>query len=242
MNAELSLDKSVGQLVAEHPARSRVFEKLGIDYCCGGKLALGEACARKSLDPKHVLAELESADSQAMLQDGPDPTAISLTELCEHIVARHHEYLRTELPRIAQMSNKVASRHGDHYPWLIELDAVFKALEEELTLHMMKEEQILFPAIRDLEAGRPAQSSCGGHLAAPIAMMEHEHDDAGRALERMRELSGGYKPPADACNTFLALLDALAVLETDLHQHIHKENNVLFPKAMALVPDRVLKN
>lgn len=236
MTTTLHPQTTVGQLVAERPARSRVFEKLGIDYCCGGKLPLAEACSRKGLDAASVLATLSAMEELGAGDDErePSPLTMTMTELCDHIEATHHAYLRREMPRLDFMTNKVASRHGEHFPWLFELAEVYQGLQNELTAHMMKEEQILFPAIRDLEAGRPPQSPCGAHLDGPIAVMEHEHDNAGRALERMRELSGDYTPQAEACNTFRAMLDALAELEADMHRHVHKENNVLFPRAQAL--------
>lgn len=240
MTTTLHPQTTVGQLVAERPARSRVFEKLGIDYCCGGKLPLAEACSRKGLDAASVLATLEAIESLGAdaAEREPSPLALSLTELCDHIEATHHAWLREEMPRLDFMTNKVASRHGEHSPWLYELAEVYQELQAELTAHMMKEEQILFPAIRDLEAGRPSQTPCGGHLQGPISVMEHEHDNAGRALERMRELSSDYTPPPQACNTFRAMLDALAELEADMHRHVHKENNVLFPRALAAFGSR----
>lgn len=233
MTTTLTPEKTVGQLVAERPSRSRVFEKLGIDYCCGGKLPLADACSRKGLDAATVLAMLEATEGNAGdAPEGPSPLDMSLTELCDHIERKHHDYLREELPRLEFMTHKVAKVHGENWPWLIELAQVFDALNAELTTHMMKEEQVLFPAIRDLEAGRVPQSSCGSHLEGPISMMEHEHDNAGQALARMNELSGGYQPPEDACNTFRAMLDSLAELEQDMHRHVHKENSILFPKAL----------
>jgi regulator of cell morphogenesis and NO signaling len=233
MSTTLTSEKTVGQLVAERPARSRVFEKLGIDYCCGGKLSLADACARKKLDAATVLAMLEATeDNVETASHEPDPLSMSLTELCDHIESTHHAYLREELPRLEFMTHKVAKVHGENWPWLIELVGVFDALNEEMTSHMMKEDQVLFPAIRDLEAGKPSQSPFGGRLEGPISMMEHEHESAGRALTRMNELSDGYTPPEGACNTFRAMLDSLAGLEQDMHRHVHKENSILFPKAL----------
>ncbi|MDD8050458.1 MAG: iron-sulfur cluster repair di-iron protein [Verrucomicrobiota bacterium] len=232
MNQTATAEATVGQLVAEKPSRSRVFEKLGIDYCCGGKIPLSEACAKKNLDPGTVLAMLEATEGGAASVQDQDPAGMTLTQLCTHIVEVHHDYLREELPRIEHLAQKVAKTHGGKWTWTVELAEVFGELQEELTQHMMKEERVLFPSICDLEAGRTPRTACGNHLHGPISVMEDEHDSAGRALARMSELSNHYQAPEGACNTFRALLDALAFLEKDLHQHIHKENNILFPKAM----------
>lgn len=229
----LMTDRAVGQLVAERPARSRVFEKLGIDYCCGGKKSLEDACRDKGLDARTIAALLEASEGAPATAE-VDPQAMSLTELADHIEQTHHAYLRRELPRLAMLVRKVAAVHGHRYPWMLEVDGVFAGFMAELDSHMMKEEQILFPIVREVERGnRSAGSHCGG-LANPIRVMEHEHDSAGNALAAMRRLTDGFTPSADACNTFRAMLDGLAELERDMHQHVHKENNVLFPRALEL--------
>lgn len=231
----LTLDptRTVGELVRERPARSRIFEQLHIDFCCGGKVPLAEACAKKGLDADDVLSRIQQADAQADDARLIDADAMGLTELADHIEQTHHAYLREELPRLDFMTNKVAAVHGVAEPRLREVRELFVAFQDELLSHMMKEEQVLFPMIRQIEqADGPIQFHCGS-LANPIRMMEHEHDNAGDALERFRELTDGYTPPDWACNTFRAMYDALAALEPNMHQHVHKENNVLFPKALA---------
>jgi regulator of cell morphogenesis and NO signaling len=222
---------TVGELVAERPSRSRVFERMGIDYCCGGRQALSVACAARGLAVEAVWAEL-GAEAEAGAGEERDWRAASLTELCDHIVATHHAWLKEELPRLAAMARKVRDVHGSNHPWMIEAAQVYEALARELEQHMFKEENILFPFVRTLDQSPGARGPFGS-VANPIAMMEHEHDDAGQALARLRELSDGYTPPEGACNTFRALLDGLAELEADLHVHIHKENNILFPRAVA---------
>lgn len=223
---------TVGELVRERPARSRIFEELRIDYCCGGKIPLAEACAKHGLDVQQVRQRIEDLDaSDARFVDADSMT---LSELADHIVFTHHAYLREELPRLDFMTRKVAGVHGEAEPRLHEIRQVFEAFQEELRDHMMKEESILFPIIRELETGRADAGAHCGSIANPIAQMEREHDSAGDALERFRALSDGYSPPDWACNTFRALYDALATLEADMHQHVHKENNVLFPKAVEL--------
>jgi regulator of cell morphogenesis and NO signaling len=233
-----TLDTSitVGQLVADRPSRSRVFQQLGIDFCCGGKKPLEEVCRAKGLDPNTVLRTLLAGENETTGADNTaDAARMSLTELCDHIEGTHHAYLRSELPRLQQMIARVAAVHGDRYPWMRDVLEVFVPFTRELASHMLKEEQVLFPMIRGLQAGRTGLAGhCGGTIANPVRMMEHEHDDAGDALRRMHELTDGYTPPADACNTFRAALDGLRELEQDMHQHVHKENNVLFPRALEL--------
>lgn len=227
-----TLDMTVGQLVASRPSRSRVFQNLGIDFCCGGKVSLEEASRKKNLDPKTVLTMLLASESEPDVS-GPDPAAIGLAELCDHIEQKHHAYLKSELPRLEAMLVRVARAHGERFPWMVQVLETFGPFSAEMFQHMAKEERVLFPLIRALEAGTAqAASHCGGTVNNPIRMMEHDHDDAGAALARMRQLTSGYTPPPQACNTFRAALDALAELEQDMHQHVHKENNILFPAAL----------
>jgi regulator of cell morphogenesis and NO signaling len=222
---------TVGQLVAERPARARVFERFGIDYCCGGKKPLTQACHEKGVDVNAVMQELSQADARPSAEER-DWSKASLTELADHIEATHHQYLKAELPRLASLTQKVASVHGQRHPELIEVFQIFAEFKQELDAHLMKEEQILFPMIRQLEASaEPVQFHCGS-IQNPIRVMVMEHDSAGDALQRMRELTQDYAVPADACNTYRAMLDALTQLEADMHQHVHKENNILFPRAV----------
>lgn len=226
-------EKTVGQLLVEDPSRSRVFQKYGIDFCCGGRLTLADACRRKGLDLAPVLDELlRPAAAQAT---GPDPAKLSLTDLCDHIETTHHAWLKQELPRLSAMLRKVAAVHGEGHPWTRELAATFDAFADDLDAHMQKEELVLFPVVRQLESGTMAPIPM--LLSSPIAAMEHEHQDAGRALELMRELSNGFTPPDGACNTFRAMLYGLEQLEEDMHLHVHKENNVLFPRVAAFADD-----
>lgn len=230
----LDLQRSVGEWVVERPSRSRIFEKLGIDYCCGGRRPLAAACTEQGLDPSTVARMLDAGDAVTPGAEEPEPAGMSLTQLADHIEAVHHSYLRNELPRLEAMVRKVASVHGENHLWLIELDQVFQGFCQELHAHMEKEERVLFPMIRSLERGDAAAATHCGGLGNPIRAMEHEHDQAGAALATMRRLSDDYRPPEGACNTFVAMLDAIAELEGDMHRHVHKENNVLFPRAEAL--------
>jgi regulator of cell morphogenesis and NO signaling len=226
----LNPEATVGELVAEKPARSRLFEELGIDYCCGGRKPLDQACRDEGLDPEQVVRRIEEADRQAAAPER-DWTRASMSELADHIEQTHHAYLRKELPRLSELTSKARQVHGENHPELIEVERVFLGLRGELESHMMKEEQILFPIIRQLEQSDAAPTFHCGSVNNPIGVMEDEHDNAGRALSRLRELTGDYAVPEDACGTYRAMLDALEHLEWDLHLHIHKENNILFPRA-----------
>jgi regulator of cell morphogenesis and NO signaling len=229
----LLIDKTVGQLVAEQPARSRVFEKAGIDYCCGGKKPLGQACDEKGIKVDSLVREIEALD---MVTPAPevDWTTASLGSLADHVVKAHHDYLREALPRLTFLTEKVSNAHGDRDFRLAQVAAVFGAFREELEAHMMKEEMILFPLIARMEAEQTVANSHCGSVQNPIRVMLAEHDDAGEALAKMRSLTDGFTPPATACNTYRAMLDALAELEADMHQHVHKENHILFPRAIEL--------
>ena len=226
-------DRCVGQIAAEVPASVRVFEKHGIDFCCGGKIPVTEACRRLGLDAGSLLAEIDRA-AQGPVEDSTDWTTAPLPALIDHILDTHHVYTRAQLPRLEAMLDKVLQAHGDrHGETLRAVAAVFAPMKAELDGHLAKEEMILFPLIRRLVDGQKEASHCGS-VQNPIRVMLHEHDSAGEGLVQLRRLTGGYAPPADACNTFRALYFELADLERDLHRHIHLENNVLFPRAIEL--------
>jgi len=228
------IQDTVGEVVRRRPDLSRVFEQAGIDYCCGGKKSLSDVCREKDLDPKTFLATLEESASQSERGLDENPAEMSLTELVNHIEQTHHAYLRSDLPRIARITEKVASVHGKRDVRLQQLRRTFRELSDELSSHMMKEEKILFPMVRRLEASAKTPIFHCGSLTNPVTQMELEHERAGSVLEEIRRLTEDYNPPAWACNTYLAMLDALAHLERDLHQHIHKENNILFPRALEM--------
>lgn len=228
--SKLDLHLQVGHLVAEAPARSRVFERHRIDYCCGGKRTLEEACRDEGLDTDTVIADLEALDSHTQA-DEVNVLDMTMTELADHIEQTHHLYLRSELPRLEALIDKVTSAHSETYPWLKDLKVTFADLMAELQPHMLKEEQILFPMIRELDRATSAPAFHCGNVNNPIHVMEQEHDNAGRGLGLLRELTSDFAPPETACNSFRAMLDGLATLETDMHEHIHKENNVLFVNA-----------
>ena len=221
-------DRTVGEIVADNPSQARVFQAFSIDFCCQGGRTLREACTLKGIGLESVIEQLEAAPAVKNATEN-NPALLPPVELIEHIVDKHHAYLRAELPRIHAMSERVAKVHGGHTPSLVKVFQVFCAMEDELQGHMMKEEQILFPAIQALCAGSRVMP-----LDGAVACMLQEHDDAGHALAHMRELTSGFTPPPEACNTYRALFAGLAELEEDLHRHIHLENSVLFPQAMKL--------
>jgi regulator of cell morphogenesis and NO signaling len=235
--------KTVKDLALENPASTRVFEKLGIDYCCGGNKSLEQACREANLAMDQVLTLLEK--SQPATRAAPadrDWQEASLSDLIAHITSTHHAYTRTEIARLGPLFDKVCSVHGKNHPELLQVQASFRGLAQELTTHMMKEEMVLFPYIMRMEKavtqGEPVLPPPFGSVRNPVSMMEHEHDSAGNALRAMRSASGGYAPAPDACVSYQTLYQALADFEADLHQHIHLENNILFPRAIAMEPGR----
>lgn len=222
-------DQTVGEIVAGYPNFSRVFQFYDMGFCCQGKLTLREACTRKGVPLETVLQALEAEKNQAE-PTAVNPTTLSASELADYIVDKHHGFLRKELPRIHAMAERVADVHGGHTPSLIELYEVFTRMGMELAAHAKKEEHILFPRIKELETAQAKASV----LAAPIRQMMAEHDSTGAAIERIRELTNGYRPPPEACNTYRALFAGLADLEADTVAHIHLENEVLFPRVLAM--------
>lgn len=232
-------EKTVRELALENPAATRVFEKLGIDYCCGGNQTLEQACRAGALPVDQVTDSLAAADRAATAApDSADWQTTPLADLIAHIKNSHHKYTREEIARLGPLFDKVCSVHGRNHPELLGVRAAFAGLAQELATHMMKEEVILFPYIVRLEEAvmekEPVLPPPFGTVRNPVAMMMHEHDGAGNALREMRQATNGYAAPADACVSFQTLYQALAEFETDLHQHIHLENNILFPRAVQM--------
>jgi regulator of cell morphogenesis and NO signaling len=229
---DATAEKTVRELALEIPQAARIFESLGIDYCCGGAKPLGEACQAVGVPASQVLAMLEEARQKNEPSPDRDWQTARLTELITHIVSTHHAYLQQELPRIGNLFTKVCAAHAARHGELREMQSVFAALADELRAHLMKEEQILFPYLVQQERGE-SPHACFGSVQGPIRMMMFEHDSAGEALRRLRTLSSNYALPADACLSYGKLYEALRGLEADLHRHIHLENNILFPRAIA---------
>ena len=235
----IALTKTVREIAVEQPRASRIFENLGIDYCCGGSKALQEACFAAGIPTERVVALLEEASNDTeSSSETRDWNSAPLSELVAYIVTKHHAFTREELPWLNQLLVKVCAVHGEHHPELRNLEVIFRGLEVELIGPMLKEEHILFPYIEALETavanGETGPKPLFGTVRNPVRIMMQEHDDAGQALRSLREASSNYQVPPDGCTTFRMLYQALEEFEKDLHQHIHLENNILFPRAAEL--------
>ena len=232
---ELANERTVRDLASTNPGAARIFESFGIDYCCGGERSLAQACSAAKVSVQEVMHALEQTPAQT---EDRDWQAAPLAELVKHIVEKHHAYVRAEIPRLIALIAKVVRVHGQSHPELEKVEVSFQALAEELTLHLFKEERMLFPYIVQLEAaaksgGRPAPAMFGA-VQNPVRMMMMEHDSAGELLRKMREVTKGYTVPEDGCMSYRMLYRALPEFEADLHQHIHLENNILFPRALKM--------
>ncbi len=231
-------NQTVREIAVENPATVRVFESFGIDYCCGGRQSLKDACVAASVPFEEVLQRLTAAPQAAGPEDLEHWRDATLDAITGHIVERHHSFVRRETPRLQGLFEKVRNRHDESHPELQAIERMFGAMTEELQAHMLKEEQILFPHMQRLEASvresRPAPRPPFGTVANPIAMMMAEHDNAGELLKQMRSASHGYALPDGACPTYEALYRGLEEFEQDLHLHVHLENNILFPRAVEL--------
>ena len=235
----VSTERTVRDWALEHPEATRVFEKVGIDYCCGGGKSLEQACTAANVSVDEVIDSLELAQEAARTQQKDRNWQIEpLADLVAHINNTHHKYTREEIARLGPLFDKVVSVHGNNHPELQHVRAAFRGLAQELTMHMMKEEAVLFPYIVRMEEsviqGEPVLPPPFGSVQNPVSMMMHEHDSAGEALRTMRQASAGYTAPGDACISYQTLYKALADFERDLHQHIHLENNILFPRAIEM--------
>jgi regulator of cell morphogenesis and NO signaling len=235
--------KTVREFALEMPGAARIFERFGIDYCCGGSKPLHSACRQANVSLDEVLRCLEEASQpDPSLQTEVNIPNGTLAELIAHILTVHHAYVKTEVPRIKQLLWKVVAVHGSSHPELAAVQQAFHVLGEELVAHMMKEELILFPYIGTLEQarshGKPAPRPAFGSISNPVRMMELEHESSGRALEAIRRLTTAYTPPESACFSYKTLYSALKDFEADLHQHVHLENNLLFPRSIALEGQR----
>lgn len=234
----LATSKTVGELALEIPGATRVFENLGIDYCCGGKQSLAEACLAAGVTAESVIKSLEHVNSSHAVFEEPNFLTATLAELIDHIVEKHHVFTKTEIARLGALIDKVHGVHGQNHPELAEIKSLFASLSAELEPHMMKEERVLFPYVSGMEEAvrnqRPVGDPPFGTVRNPIQMMMLEHDGAGYLLKQIRKFSSNYALPADACISYQTLYQALDAFEKDLHQHIHLENNILFPRAVEM--------
>jgi regulator of cell morphogenesis and NO signaling len=241
LTLNIDVQQTVREVALSHPAATRVFEKLGIDYCCGGGKSLTQACGVANVEVQNVIDQLNAAEAAAEARHesvATQWTTAPLADLIAHINATHHVFVREEIARLGPLFEKVCRVHGERHPELLEIRAAFQSLSQELTTHMMKEEHVLFPYIERMEeamvAGDPVIPAPFGTVNNPVSMMEHEHENAGSLLRQMRARSDAYVPPPQACTSYKALYSALEEFERDLHQHIHLENNILFPRAVEL--------
>ncbi|HEX5482100.1 MAG TPA: iron-sulfur cluster repair di-iron protein [Terriglobia bacterium] len=236
---EIDASKTVKEIAAGIPSSLSVFEALGIDYCCGGEKRLDEACRAAGLQVETVVQTLDAAAGAAQAgEETVDWKARSLASLMDHIVEKHHAFCRAEVSRIGPLVEKVVQAHGAAHPELRRIKSLFSELCQELLMHLTKEEQTLFPYISRMEAlvtqGLSFPRPAFGTVQNPVRMMIMEHDHAGAALQEMRSLSTNYQLPPDACNSYRALYDGLKSFERDMHQHVHLENNILFPRAVTM--------
>lgn len=237
MNSNINTTETVGQIVARNYNTANVFEKYSIDFCCGGNKTLQTVCAEKQLKFDTLYGEIEEA---AIKQVAPSQNANnwSLPFLTEFISQTHHRYIKESIPVLLKYTQKIASVHGKNHPELITIAHLFNQLSQDLLQHMEKEETILFPYISKLHEAylnqTPVQPTPFGQSNNPIQVMEQEHETAGEMLHQIRELSQNYTLPPDACNTYGVTYARLQEFETDLHRHVHLENNILFPKTKAL--------
>jgi regulator of cell morphogenesis and NO signaling len=233
INAE---NMTLAEIVTENIRSAIVFEEYGLDFCCKGKRALSEACADKEIDLQKVLGDLNNLSGSNNGNQNHDDWQLNF--MVDYIINNHHQYVRRMIPVISLHADKVASVHGNNHPETLRIADLFLAVREELEMHMMKEERILFPYIKELHAAKENNIKLTpppfGSIQNPIRMMEYEHTSAGDTLYQIRDLSNNYSHPEDACNTFKALYSELKEFEADLHKHIHLENNILFPKSIKL--------
>jgi regulator of cell morphogenesis and NO signaling len=227
--------QTIGELVATDFRRAEVFERFGIDFCCSGRRMLADACRAAAADPAEVIHALETLPGTTVTDD--DVTGWPIPQLIDHIVSVHHTYVRSSMPAISQHLSKLISVHGAHHPEILRVGAYFDLLSADLQQHMLKEEHVLFPYVRDLVM---QQDTCAvtqspfGTVENPIRMMEREHAEAGDAMRIIRTLTRDYATPQDGCTTYAITMAELHYFERDLHRHVHLENNVLFPAAVRL--------
>ena len=230
--------QSLAQIVTLDHRAAAIFEKYHLDFCCKGKRSLQQACAEQQLPVDEITTELQTIFSKDPSHNENSFEQLSLTQLVDYIVSTHHDYVKKEMPQILAYLQRVAAKHGDRHPEMLKVFELFAEVKQEMEMHMQKEELILFPRIKGLEMISQKDDAelqlTMAYLQGPITVMEHEHDHAGNLLDEIRKLTNDYNPPADACTTYRLSFAALKAFEIDLHQHVHLENNILFPKALAI--------
>jgi regulator of cell morphogenesis and NO signaling len=227
----ITLETQVGEVVKSFPLTAQVFHKNRIDYCCGGKKSIKDACREANIPGENLLEQIEGLSNTKSQTPGLNFDQLSLSFLSEYIFEVHHKYLYENLPEIEFLVNKVAFKHSEKYAWINEVQSLFSELKSDLESHMPKEEMILFPYVKSMEGNQLQKRPVFSTISNPIHMMLSEHEHDGKILFKLREITNNYTPPEDACNSHLAMLAMLKDLDENLIQHIHLENNILFPKA-----------
>lgn len=232
-----ALSKTIGEFVAEDYRTAQVFEKYGIDFCCGGGVPLSETCRQRGIDGDAILLEVDAAKSEPLERDR-DYAAWALPFLADYIINTHHDYLNKNMGQIAGYAQKIAEVHGENHPEVIEIANIFDRIATNMAAHLREEEEVLFPAIRRIhaavKAGAKPEPNDLESIQVCLAKLGPEHEEIGDAVHKIRHLSKEYAVPDDACNTFMLTYRKLKEFEDDLHKHVHLENNILFPKAARL--------
>ena len=230
-------ETKVKDVALSNSAARQILEDAGLDYCCGGGKSLHEACLHADVPAEQILNRLRE-NSKHVSSDEANWTSAPLSDLTRHIFERHHRYVREAIPRIRTLLDKVGAKHGERHPEITGIQTLFIEVGQEMIMHMQKEEQILFPYIDALARARSAHGSVEPPffqtVRNPIQAMMKEHDAAGELVKQIRKASSEYTAPADACTSYKALYQDLREFEADLHQHVHLENNILFPRAVEM--------
>ncbi len=228
---EITSEMTLGEVVTDHPSLARELERRGLDYCCGGGRTLADACANLRLDPHTIVTELSNT---AGAESRGEWASMDAAALVDHLELTHHRYLWDEMPRLSALADKVLGAHGARHPEINEIRRCWDEIRADLEPHLLKEEKMLFPMIRELAAAKTAPDLPCGSLTNPISVMLREHDGVGELMAQLRTLTNDYRPPSDGCASYQAWFADLEALESDTHLHIHKENNLLFPAVVSL--------
>ena len=236
-DAHAVTEKTIGEIVADDYRTAAVFEKHGIDFCCGGQIALSVICQGKGIDPAAITREIEAV-KRAPVERNQNFTAWPLAFLADYIMNTHHAYLKEHTGQIAAYAQKIAEVHGAHHPEVVEIATIFAKIATDMAAHLREEEEVFFPTIKRVEATRTAGAVVDATdletIKRSLATLSHEHEDIGEATHTIRRLAKGFAIPDDVCNTFRVTYQKLKEFEDDLHKHVHLENNILFPKAAQL--------
>ncbi|EDM37728.1 hypothetical protein PBAL39_14924 [Pedobacter sp. BAL39] len=233
----LKKEETIGEIVTSDFRKAQVFKSFGIDFCCGGKKTVAEVCEKKGINPDTVINALNQLNAQDSTTEN-EHSKWNIAFLAEYIVNTHHEYVKENIPFMTELAEKVARVHGAEHPELVKVAELFGIVANELISHLMKEERMLFPFIKELHAaqinGTQIPPTVFGDVSNPIQMMESEHEQAGDILRSIREITNNFALPQEACNSYTILFKKLEEFENDLHRHVHLENNILFPKTLAV--------